>query len=60
MIEELIRQNQAVREALRDAFLRGFAHGETPGSDKRDPNAEAFRLYPDFDPRELALRERRT
>ena len=50
-----IAKNQEIREALRDAFRRGYAHGEIPGSEKRDPEAEARRLYPDFDPKELTL-----
>ena len=51
----LIRKNQEIRVALRDAFLRGVAHAERPGTEKRPPEAEAVRLYPDFDPKELTL-----
>ena len=51
----LIRKNQEIREALRDAFVRG-AHWVAPQPRTVElAQPEAERLYPDFDPKELTL-----
>ncbi len=49
------RKNQEIRNALRDAFVRGACMVRPDRTTEEAAKAEALRLYPDFRPEELTL-----